>query len=182
MAKTIIILLVTLSSFCCESYKNKTYRDFIADDFNLVFGDLYVNAEYNLRNDSLKARHTTNIFYKDTMSLTQNEKDTIAALFYKNRISNNPIYENTESVNIVGKNLSFPNFDDVIRVYHKNKLMVTINVNMDYKSEGFFSNKEEMEVVEFRDVVWNILGKQKKYKMAMDSIKAIDKRNPVLFM
>ncbi|WP_254411117.1 hypothetical protein [Dyadobacter diqingensis] len=183
MAKMIFFILSSIFIYSCRSDpNNKTYSDFIADDFNLVFGELYLNAEYNLRSDSLKARHTADVFYKDTMSLSQMEKETIAAFFYKNKIYNNPIYENTEWINIMGRNFTSPNFDDVIRIYRQNKLIVTINVNKDYESEGLFPNKEEMEVVEFRDVVWNILRKQNKYRTVMDSLKAKNRQNPVLFM
>lgn len=182
MVKIILYPIFTLSvAFCLSCSSNterqKSFQDLENDHYNLVFGSLFSDIEYNFQSDSIRAGSLNRIVFKDTLSMSKMDKDKIASMFYKNRIFANPFYENTEHVSITGDVYVNPPSSDKIRVYHNNKLIVTIEINTKYENNSFFSDKNERQIVEFRNYVWAILNKQKKYRAAGNALVKENRQN-----
>lgn len=178
MDKIICIVIIIAITGCRGDENKKTYQDFQAQGFNLVLGNDFVDVQYNLENDSLKAwLLPDNNFYKDTMHLSIDEKNEIASRFFEQNIDE--CYGHT---NVDGRNFSFPRVDNGIHLYIHKKEIATLSVIKDYEPEGIFTDKREKSIVKFRDSVWKILNKKSKFKVAQDSLRSLLRKNPIPLM
>ncbi len=176
MAKIISIVFLLIASGCQESGKIITYEKFQTQEYNLVFGSNLLDIQFNLKNDSLTAHWSgSGVFYKDTMHLTKGEKDEITTSFFEQNID-----ECRGDINIDGKRWEFPRVDDLIQVYKQDKKIATISVLRGYEPDGMFIDKKERGIIKFRDLVWEILCSQSKYKVAKDSLRSVMIKGPPL--
>ncbi|MCE7043813.1 hypothetical protein [Dyadobacter sp. CY312] len=175
MDKLIITILAALLFSCQADEKPKTYGDFVSGDYNLVFGASIRGVQYNLRNDSIKAALNGDAYYEDTLLISKQDKNTICAMFYEKKI-----YEYKNWVHVLGSYLYFPRRDDQIWIYQRNKIIATIEVSPDYVDSNLLPNTKERDIVAFRDKVWEIMNRYRKYQAVTDTLTEMRKRDSTI--
>lgn len=172
-----IVIAIMLCCISCQQTKSpKNYGDFISEGYSLIFGSTFRDIEYHLVTDTLKAGYNT-IFSNDTILLDIKEKDKIARSFFEEGI--NEFYGIT---NIIGKKWILPASNDQIRIYLNDSLVGTITLNRAYERSTLWRNKREYRAIRFRDTVWEILNKKKKYRTLKNSLTVMMKKDTTLLL
>ncbi|MCF0072128.1 hypothetical protein LZD49_16730 [Dyadobacter sp. CY261] len=176
MAKIRVVLFFVIAVCACrqseQNASSKDVSDLKLDNYNLIFVSPLGGITYNFVSDSVIAKFRESTIYADTLGMSMENLDSIAQLFYANKVN-----EVRGDVYLDGENVITPQIDTRIIVCNKKDTISNIYTSQYLRSENELDDKRERRLFDFQKAAFTLLKKQSKYKALEDSLAQMNRQN-----
>lgn len=161
--------------FSCEKGNTHNFQDLQQEGYRLVYSQGITGFSFYLIEDSLKCNLPNSPILNSKLSLAQVDKNKLSNELYKRKL-----LKNLGNITIPTEEIISPKIETRIIVYKNNVVIssFTIPSNVDSNSlKGEFKN-----IVEFKNILQNILNKNENYNLKEKELKNYIIENKVFLL